>query len=172
MRRVWPLLFFVGLGVVAPSAVEAQNAPAARPWLIEGVIGHAEFADSPPVPHSVVGAGARVYVTPRLAIGPELAVMNGPGRHRDTFLTGNITWDFRAPSTTRRVGVVPYLIAGGGITSITDEVGTGLYSSTEGAFTAGAGLRIESPLGLYVAPEVRVGWELHWRAGVMIGWRK
>lgn len=173
MSRVSLWVLLAGIGVVTPVVAGAQTTPAIeRPWVVEGGAGHAEFADSPPVPHTLVGVGTRVYVTERLAIGPEFTWMRGPGQHRDTFLTGNVTWDLRGRTPGSRLTIVPYLLGGGGFMSQTTEVGTGTFSSTEGAFTAGGGLRIESSRGLYIAPELRVGAELHWRAGVMIGFRK
>jgi hypothetical protein len=173
MLRVSAVLLVAGCVVVTPAIVGAQSAPAIeRSWVVEGGVGHAEFADSPPVPHSVFGVGTRVYLTPRLAFGPEFTLMRGSGEHRDTFLTGNVSWDLRSRVPGARVNLVPFVLGGVGIMSSTDSVGTGTYSSTEGAFTAGGGLRLESASGLYVAPDVRIGWELHWRAGVTIGFRK
>lgn len=173
MFRVSAVVLVAAWVVATPAIVEAQSAPAAdRSWLVEAGVGHAEFADSPPMPHSVFGVSTRVYLTPRLAIGPEFALMRGSGEHRDTFLTGNVSWDLRPRMPEARLNLVPFVLGGLGVMSLTDSVGTGTYSSTEGAFTAGGGLRLESASGLYVAPEVRIGWELHWRAGVTIGFRK
>jgi hypothetical protein len=155
---------------------EAFAQPAAsaegRGFVLEASAGHAEFADSPPVPHSVFSAGGRVYLSRRLALGPELTVMRGSGIDRDTFLTANATFDLLVPPPARPVQVVPYLIGGLGFVSMTTQVGTGPYSSSEGTFTTGAGVRVASRQGWFVAPEVRIGWELHWRAGVQVGFRR
>jgi hypothetical protein len=158
-----------GLVVMMVSVPAAAQGPSGSGRLLaEASVGHAAFIDSPPVPHVVVAAAARVYVAPRLAIGPEVTWMRGPGADRDTFITGNATWDLRAPSSDRG-SVVPYLVGGGGLMRHTGEVGTGLFTSTEATFTAGGGLRLTSRSGWFVAPEVRLGWELHRRVGVVVG---
>jgi hypothetical protein len=143
---------------------EAQR-PAA---LLEGHAGHAWFVDDSPIPHLVLGGGGRVYVTRRIAVGPELTWMRGPGIDRDWFLTGNATIDLVRNGAGR---AVPYIIGGAGTQHTTIAVGTGRFSSTEGAFTAGAGVRVAPGGSWYFAPEFRLGWELHWRAGVSVGWR-
>ncbi len=157
------------LGVSVASAQPAAPLEGRR-FVLEASVGHAEFADSPPVPHSVFSAGGRVYVSRRVALGPELTVMRGPGIDRDTFLAANATFDLLVPAPARPVLVVPYLIGGLGFVSMTTQVGTGPYSSSEGTFTTGAGVRVASRQGWFIAPEVRIGWELHWRAGVQIGY--
>lgn len=174
MFRLSAWIVVMGVAVAVPAVAGAQGpSTAERPWLVEGGVGHAEFADSPPVPHTVVGVGTRVYVTPRLAVGPEFTWMRGPGLDRDTFLTGNVTWDLRSAAPSAPVRFVPYLLAGGGMMSHTGEIGNGgTFSSTEGTFTAGGGLRLQSSRGFYVATELRLGWETHWRAGVVVGFRK
>ena len=162
----------LAIGLLGVSVASAQ--PVARhegrPFVLEASVGHAEFVDSPPVPHSVYSAGGRVYVSRRVALGPELTVMRGPGIDRDTFLTANATFGLLDPAPTRPLLVVPYLIGGVGVVSMTTQVGTGPYSSSEGTFTTGAGVRVASRQGWFIAPEVRIGWELHWRAGVQIGY--
>jgi hypothetical protein len=146
----------------AGSAVAQDRRAAAA----EAAVGHAGFADDTTIGHTLVGGAARWYVLPRVAVGPELVYMVGPGDDRDLMLTGNVTFDFR-----RGHVVTPFLVAGGGLFRHSDRFGGVAFSSTEGSFTGGGGVRL--PLGrqLYVAPEVRLGWETHYRVSVSAGWR-
>jgi hypothetical protein len=132
----------------------------------EALVGHAGFADETTIGHAVVGGAARWYVLPRLAVGPELVYMVGPGDDRDLMLTGNATFDFRRGHVT-----TPFLVAGGGLFRHSDRFGGVAFSSTEGSFTAGGGMRLPLGARLYVAPEIRLGWETHYRVSVSAGWR-
>lgn len=135
--------------------------------LAEAGGGSASFVDNSPIRHGVVQGSGRVYVSSRVAVGPEFTYMRGPGADRKWFLTGNATIDLLPPA--HRATVRPYVIAGGGVTHMMTRVGTGPYSSDEGTFTAGVGARIAAAPRWYVAPEFRLGWELHWRANVVLG---
>jgi hypothetical protein len=153
----------------------AQPSPAGRParsFLFEAGPGYAEFVDSPPIPHATVTLGGRVYVSRRVAIGPEVSLMFGPGIDRDVLLTGNATIDLRnARTTAATLAFVPYIVAGAGFMTSRLQVGTGPYTSREPAWTVGAGARIAPARHWYIAPELRLGWELHWRTAVMVGVR-
>jgi len=151
-----------------PAAARAQAAP--RPALVEGGAGFAQFMDDSPINHSVFDGGGRIYVSRRVAIGPEVTVMFGPGIDRDFFLTGNATIDLVDPSGPH-AKAVPYVVGGAGFIRTTLPTGAGSFTSSEGAFTVGAGVRIAPANAWYVAPEFRFGWELHWRLGVQIGKR-
>jgi hypothetical protein len=135
--------------------------------LVEGGVGYAAFVDESPIPHGVVQGSVRGRLTPRVTVGPEFTYMRGPGADRDWFLTGNATIDLLAP--TRAAVVRPYVVAGAGGTHMSTRVGTGAYSSSEGAFTAGVGARIVAARRWYLAPEFRIGWELHWRLTATVG---
>lgn len=139
---------------------------------VEVAGGYAGFADEGVIHHGVIGAAARVYVSPRLAVGPEVTYMVGPGQDRDIVLTGNVTFDIRR---SRPGIVVPYLLAGGGLFQHSNQFGAQTFRSREGAFTAGAGARAWVSDRTYVAGEYRVGWELHYRVtghvGVALGRR-
>lgn len=152
-----------GLAVTA-GAARAQDRPAAA---VEGQAGWAGFVDEGVVNHSVVGAAARLYLTPRLAVGPELVYMVGPSGDRDLFFTGNLTFDLVAPSPARQA--TPYLVVGGGLFRHTSRLLVGTFTSNEGAFTAGGGVRVRLGERAFLAPEARAGWETHVRLGVSIG---
>lgn len=128
--------------------------------------GYAGFADDSVIHHAVAGATVRAYVSPRVAVGPEVVYMVGPNDDRDLFLTGNLTFDLRR---SRPGIVVPYLLAGGGLFQHSDRFGTQTFRSREGAFTAGGGARGWVSDRAYVAAEYRVGWELHFRITGHVG---
>src|SRR6187399_1432471 len=94
-----------------PAAARAQAAP--RPALVEGGAGFAQFMDDSPINHSVFDGGGRIYVSRRVAIGPEVTVMFAPGIDRDFFLTGNATIDLVDPSGPH-AKAVPYVVGGAG----------------------------------------------------------
>jgi hypothetical protein len=132
----------------------------------EGLLGHAGFLDETTINHSVWGAAARWYVLPRVGIGPELVYLKGPGDDRDLVITGNVTFDFVAG---RRI--TPFVVVGAGMFRHTDTFSGQTFTSTEGSFTAGGGVRVPIGERLYIAPELRLGWEPHYRVTVALGWR-
>jgi len=156
------------LTVTAARPALAQSA--GRPVIVEGGGGYTGFIDDATVDHGMFGGGVRWLVTPRLAIGPELVYMIGPGSDRDLFVTGNATFDLRS-SGSAPPAVTPYLVFGGGWMHSRIDVGTGRYTYNEGAATAGIGLRITAGDRWFIAPEYRVGWEPHYRIGVQVGVR-
>jgi hypothetical protein len=139
---------------------------------VEFLAGYAGFVDDTTVDHGIIGAAARVYLTPRLAVGPEFVHMRGPDSDRDLFLTGNLTFDALPPQHGHARRVTPFLVAGGGFFRHTDRFGASDFTSYEGAFTAGGGIRAWMTRRLYALADVRFGWEPHIRinGGIGIGW--
>ena len=139
----------------------------------EFLAGHAGFADDATIGHVVFGGAARIYVTPRISIGPEVTYMKGPNTDRDWFVLGNLTWDIRAPRAGRPPRVSPFLIAGGGFFTHSDRFASGTFTSSEGAFAAGGGTRVHLTDRVYLMGDFRIGWELHYRVtggiGVSVG---
>jgi hypothetical protein len=133
----------------------------------EGVVGYAGFLDDTTIAHTVWGGSARWYLLPRLAIGPELIYFRGPRDDRDVVVTGNLTFDFLAGAHP----VTPFVVGGGGFFRHRDKFGGATFTSTEGSFTGGAGVRLSIGRQFYVAPEFRIGWEPHVRISVAAGWR-
>ena len=146
--------------------LKARPAPA-----VEFLAGYAGFIDDATVDHAIAGTAARVYLTPRLAIGPELVYMRGPNWDRDLFLTGNLTFDLLSPRTGRPRRVTPFLIAGGGLSQHSDRFGPFSFTSYEGAFTGGGGIRAWIGDRVYTFGDVRFGWELHARLNAGLGVR-
>ena len=138
---------------------------------VEFLVGYAGFVDDATIDHAIVGAAGRVYLTPRVAVGPEFVYMRGPDSDRDLFLTGNLTFDVLPPRAGRPRRVTPFLVAGGGFFQHSDRFGSSTFTSYEGAFTAGGGVRGWMTKRVYALADVRFGWELHARvnAGVGIG---
>jgi hypothetical protein len=140
------------------------GAQGARGVAVEGSGGWVGFVDDATIEHVAIGASARLPIGERLSVGPEVVFTTGPGAQRNLFVLGSLWFDLvRATPATR---VVPYVVAGGGYQRHRDVVA---FSSGEGSFTAGGGVRV--PLGerAYVGGDVRVGWELHLRTAVVAG---
>ena len=152
---------------VAVTAVPNLAFAQAPGFALEGGGGYTGFADDGIAGHSLVAVAGRVYVLPRVSIGPEFQYMAGEEDHRDLMLTGNVYVDLteRAPARP----FVPYLVVGGGLFQTRDEFLGETFASSEGGFTAGAGVRIFLGDNFYVAPEFRGGWEPHFRVSVNLG---
>jgi hypothetical protein len=160
---VWALAMMGG-------PVWAQDAPAPRPApVVEGSLGWAGFGDEGIIHHTLLGAGARYYLSRRFSIGPELQYMIGPDSDRDLVLTGNVVFDVLAPTADRPRRTTPYLVAGGGLFRHSDRFGNDRFSSTEGAFTAGVGVRGWVSDRVFLALDARLGWEPHLRLAGTVG---
>ena len=143
----------------------AQDLPAPA---VEFAAGALMFADDGVVTEGFAGGAARFYVSPRLSIGPELAFVSGEN-HSHFIATGNVTFDLVAPSSTGSVR--PFVVAGGGLFQTREDFPSGAFTSSDGAFTAGGGVRINAGSRAYVGAEARIGWELHWRVNAIVGVR-
>ena len=168
--------------VLAPVQALAQQIPRPPPLdsvvappsgILEGAVGLASFVDDANIEFTYVGASCRSYLSRRVAIGPEFIYMDGPSGAHQWHLTGNINIDLQSDELVngRRRRVVPYVIAAGGFQRMTTQVGTGPFTSSEGSVSGGIGARIALGDRLFVAPEFRLGWELHYRFGTTIGAR-
>jgi hypothetical protein len=153
------LVLATALIAAVPAAAQAVKPSAS----VEVLAGHAGFADDATIEHSVFGGAARVYLTPRISVGPEITYMRGPNTDRDWFVLGNLTWDIRHPRAGRPPRVSPFLIAGGGFFTHSDRFVTGVFRTYEGAFAAGGGTRIHLTDRVYAMGDLRIGWELHYR---------
>jgi hypothetical protein len=95
--------------------------------------------------------------------------MVGPGSDRDLFLTGNLTFDIMPPRQGQPRKVTPFLVAGGGFFQHSDRAGSFSFTSYEGAFTGGGGVRGWITDRVYALADIRLGWELHMRVNGGIG---
>src|SRR5688572_12628188 len=156
--------------------VLAQDTPAP---IVEAVVGRSGFIDEVWDYFNTIGGGARVFVTQRLAIGPEVAYLNGEFdalEASNLTVTANMTFDIVRDDGRSRI--VPYLAAGGGYLRQKTLVGSGPgstalvpFTSSEGTMSAGVGARIALGSHMFVAPEFRLGWEPETRFAVIIGTR-
>ena len=157
---------FVGALILAiPSQVGAQARPAPAIDLFAGWTG---FADDGIVSETQFGAAARWYVTPRLSVGPEFVHIAGES-HSHQILTGNLTFDFVSP--TRPGRVVPFVVVGAGLFRTSESFPQSSFASSEGAFTAGGGIRYAATRRVSVGIDARVGWELHTRVTGLVSIR-
>jgi hypothetical protein len=137
-----------------PSSAQTRPAPS-----LDLSVGWTGFADDGIVSETPVGAAVRWYVTPRLSIGPEFTHIVGD-THTHQVLTGNLTFDFVTPRSGR---VVPFVVAGAGLFRTSQSFFQESFNSTEGAFTAGGGLRYVATDRLSLGIDARMGWEPHIR---------
>ncbi len=158
-------------GVGQPVFAEDKPAP-----IVEAVVGQSGFIDEAWDYFGTIGGGVRVFITPRLAIGPEVAYLSGEFDASNLTVTANMTFDIVPDDGRRRV--VPYLVAGGGYLRQKTLVGGGPgstalvpFTSSEGTMSAGVGARLALGSHLFVAPEFRFGWEPESRIAVTIGLR-
>jgi hypothetical protein len=163
----WQLIVPMLLTLVWAPTAQAQDARDRPPPAAELSAGYAGFVDEGLIAHGVLAGALRWPLSPRVSVGPELVYMRGPGGDRDFFATGNLTFDFLTPSPTR--AATPYVVAGAGLMRHTGEVGVGTFTSNEGAFTAGLGVRARLSGRSYLGAEWRVGWELHTRLTAIVG---
>ena len=165
------ILTLILSGVGQPVFAEDKPAP-----IVEAVVGQSGFIDEAWDYFGTIGGGVRVFVTPRLAIGPEVAYLSGEFEASNLTVTANMTFDFVRDDGRRRI--VPYLAAGGGYLRQKTLVGSGPgstalvpFTSSEGTMSAGVGARIALGSHMFVAPEFRLGWEPETRIAVTIGMR-
>lgn len=139
---------------------------------VDGSAGWIGFPDDGYLVSEILaGAAARYYVGPRLAVGPELVFVQGDS-HSHLILTGNVSLDLRGSWRGRPPRVTPFLVVGAGLYQTREQLlAGGPFTSREGAFTAGGGVR--TPVGTRgtVGLEVRMGWEAHLRLNAVFGWR-
>lgn len=151
----------VAIAMLAPAAAAAQDL---RPS-VEFTGGILNFADDGIVMEGMIGAAARFPVTRRISVGPEMLFVSGTN-HSHLIATGNVTYDIFATDRT----AMPFLVAGGGFFRTREQFPAGAFSSTEGAFTAGGGLRAAIGRRAYAGIDARVGWEPHVRVNALLGW--
>jgi len=160
-RGALALTFLLAIGQAAPGFAQSDSlrpAPAA-----EVLTGWAGFVDETLIEHVAFGGITRFYVTPRISLGPEVAYLRGPDGDRDVMITGNLTFDLLRPRLGRPRRVTPFLVVGGGFAQNSLLIGTISYTSNEGAFTGGGGVRVWFNDSIYGVVETRIGWEPHVR---------
>jgi hypothetical protein len=165
--RITSRLLLCAVAAALPARLYAQERPAP---VVELAAGWLSFPDDGVVREAMVGAAARWYVSPRLGIGPEISNISGRN-HSHVIATGNVTWDILSSSAGEARSVAPFLVAGGGLYQTREQFAVGPYTSGEGAFTAGGGIRARAGDRLTVGVDARIGWELHLRLNGLVGVR-
>jgi len=159
--RVFPIVLCL---LVMPAVAGAQE-PSRRTLEVSG--GFTGFFDESIIPHGAVGAALRWDLAPHLSVGPEVVFMKGEGTDSDLFLTGKLVIDF-----LRTRPASPYFVVDGGLEIHHGAfVGNAPFWVRAWAFSFGGGVRLNGPSGVFVAPEVRIGWEPQIRFTLNVGWR-
>ncbi len=155
LALAWPL---------AGTAV-AQERPGPAIDIAAGWVG---FADDGIVSEGMFGGSARWYLLPRISIGPEIVYMSG-SNHSHLVVTGNLTFDLLSPIAGKPRRVTPFVVAGAGLFQTRNTFLTGDFTSSEGAFTAGGGVRALAGDRVTIGIDARVGWEPHVRVNGFVG---
>jgi hypothetical protein len=155
----------IGWPLARPAHAQQRPAPVA-----EFAAGSLIFADDGAVTEGFGGGTVRFHVSPRVSIGPEFAYVSGK-QHSHQMLTGNVTFDVLSPVNGVPRRVTPFAVVGGGLFRTSEEFIGQVYRHTEGAFTAGGGLRGRVANRIVLGVETRLGWELHLRVNGMVGVR-
>jgi hypothetical protein len=149
-----------------PAAGQGRPAP-----VVEFAAGSLFFPDNAVVAEGFAGGAARVYVSPRVSIGPEVAFVSGDN-HSHLMLTGNATFDLVRPVGGEPRPLTPFVAVGAGMFQTRESFpNDAVFTHTEGAFTAGGGVRARVGKRVFVGAEARVGWELHLRLNGSVGLR-
>lgn len=153
--------------LAAPMAdlAAAQDRPGLAVELAAGWVG---FADDGIVSESLIGGAARFYLRPRISVGPEVASIHGQN-HSHLMVTGNVTCDLLSLANGRPRQVIPFVVAGGGLFQTREHFFNGTFTSSEGAFTAGGGVRGHVGDRVIIGVEARIGWEPHFRINGVVG---
>ena len=159
MKKTLITTMFVLLAL-APATAQDRPAPA-----VEVAVGWVGFADDGIVSETLVGGAGRWYLSRRIAIGPEIGYIGGQN-HSHMVLTGNLTFDF-LPNRA----VTPFVVVGGGLFQTRESFPSGGFTSNEGAFTLGGGVRISAGDRVTIGLDTRIGWETHLRINGTIGVR-
>ena len=154
--------------LLLPRSVEAQNTRGVAEFSA-GWIGFPD--DGVLVSETPIGGAVRWHLTPRVSIGPEIVWISGRN-HSHLALTGNVTVDLLGPTNGRPAPVTPFVVVGAGMFQTRESfVNGGNFTSTEGAFTAGGGIRANPTDRLTVGVDARLGWETHVRINGFVGVR-
>ena len=160
-----PLALLTTFLLLLPAAAFAQDRPAPIVELEAGWVG---FPDDGIVSETLFGAAARWYLVPRVSVGPEVVYLAGPN-HNHLIVTGNLMFDLARERAGRPV--IPFLVIGGGMFRTHENFFDDSFTSAEGAFTAGGGVRVILNDRVTAGVDARIGWEPHIRLNGTIGIR-
>jgi hypothetical protein len=163
-----PAVVLGGLLTFLPQSVEAQDTRSVAEFSA-GWIGFPD--DGVLVSEMPIGGTVRWQLTPRMSVGPEIVWIGG-SNHSHLVLTGNVAFDLLGPTNGRRAPITPFVVVGGGMFQTRESfVNGGDFTSTEGAFTVGGGVRANPSDRITVGVDARLGWETHIRINGFVGVR-
>jgi len=145
-----------------PIAAAAQGRPSSAAEFAAGWVG---FVDDGIASETMAGGAFRWYPLRHIAIGPEVIYINGDN-HSHLMLTGNVTFDVLADRA-----VTPFIVVGGGLFQTHESFPTGGFTSNEGAFTLGGGVRVSAGDRVTIGFDARIEWETHLRLNGTLGVR-
>jgi hypothetical protein len=158
----------LSIQAVLTQRAEAQEVPRAAAELSAGWIGFPD--DGVTVSEGMVGGTVRWHLTPRVSVGPEILWING-SNHSHLVLTGNVTFDLLDPRNGHPAPITPFIVVGGGMFRTNESFFNGEFSSTEGAYTVGGGVRVNPSDRMTLGVDARLGWETHLRISGFVGVR-
>jgi hypothetical protein len=132
---------------------------------VSGGAGWAGFPDEDWLHHVTVGTLARIQIVGGLKLAPEFTYMYRSQADRDLVLVPNLVYEFR-----RNAKMVPYIIGGVGLLRHYEKYPNWERAANGGTFGVGFGAKIFIKSRVYVAPEVRFGWEPFLRIGGSVGY--
>ena len=160
--------------LIAPPLSDCAFAQQRLAPVLDIEAGWVGFADDGIVSEGLFGAGARWYASRRISVGPEIVYLAGP-HHSHLVVTGNLTFEFAPdPNNGFRddiVMLIPFVTIGGGMFQTRETFFDDAFTSSEGAFTAGGGVRFFVGDRFSAGIEARMGWEPHIRVNGTIGVR-
>jgi hypothetical protein len=162
-RTALGMLLLLGPPLALPAVAQERPGPALE--LAAGWIG---FTDDGIVSEHLIGGAARWFLLPRVSLGPEAIYIPGDN-HSHLIVTGNLIYDLLAPTSGRPRQISPFIVAGGGMFQTRELHFNGTFTSREGAFTAGGGVRTLVGERVTIAIDGRIGWELHVRVSGVVG---
>lgn len=148
-------------GRIVALLMAAGSAWAQAPIEARFAVGNTTFTDDSGSTHLAIAPSVRYYFLPRLAVEGEFQYLRQGSSHYDLVAMPSLVWD------VRRGKVVPYLSIGAGVIHAS-FVGR---SARQAFFQGGGGVKIFLNEHWYVAPEFKLGFELHARLSGAIGYR-
>jgi hypothetical protein len=152
-------------GMAQPGSPDQRRPDYENRIELKGSLGYSNFLDDGSRPHFVTGGAARFRLFRGLGFEPELTYMYRSEHDRDILLIPNLIWEFR-----RHGRVVPYLIGGVGLLHHRETWGAYNRSGNYKIAQAGFGAKFFLGRRLFVAPEIRIGWEPHIRIAGTLGY--
>lgn len=158
MRSLIVAITFV---LITSTAALAQGTP---PPEIRAIAGLTTFLDEDADHHVVLGGAGRYYLTSRLSLEPEILYMIGSGSDRDVSIVPHVAWDFNPGQRVR-----PYVIGGVGLLHHRQRFGPFKFTDNEWTVDGGIGVKFFLNTRVFVAPEIRLGFEPLLRVAGSIG---